>query len=283
MAIKTVTAENVAAAIAGTPVLGAETSKEPEAKAEPEKAAEPAKEPEKPRRSAQERIDELTREKYELDELARTEFEKRQELEQELGKLKTAPREMPAVQTDARPDRTKYKPEEASKYEDDLLAWNRKQAIADFQREQAQRDAQRRLTESAVKAREQLSDFDAVIARAPRDENCPLHIDAAVQASDFGAHLAYHLAKHPADKARLYAMSAAKALLELGKIESQYAKTEPAKASEPTPSTPKVPEPMPALTAGAGDVQVDMSKTDFATYKRRRLDEIRKEKARARA
>ena len=293
MAIKSVTAESLTQLVndraeAAKPVEAepaeepkAEATAEAKAEAKPEVPAEPPK-----KRSVQERIDELTREKYEHEEGWRHEYELRVAAEKQLADMKSKPAPA-ATQLPTRPDRTKYKPEEADKYEDDLLKWNRQIAIAEFSREQAQRETQRRLTESATKARESLSDFDSVIARAPRDENPPAHIDYAIGESDYGAHLAYHLAKHPADKARLYALSAAKALLELGKIEAQYAAPkaakEPAKET-PTPTPARVPDPMPSLKAGVGDVKSDLSAMtgkDFTLYKQRRLEEERKRRARA--
>jgi len=232
--------------------------------------------------SVQERIDELTREKKELEEFAEGEYEARSQLQRRIAELEAQvkPQE---VKKDERPDRTKYKPEEADKYEDDLLAWNRKQAIAEFQANAAKAALEARLRASAEAARETFTDFDEVIKRASRStEAVPAHVSEAIQESEYAGHVAYHLAKNPKQAKEIFALSRTRALLELGKIEEQYAK-KPVEPKGPTTTIPpvtKAPPPIAAVTSGSGDVAFDFSHADFKDYKRRRIEEIRKARRR---
>lgn len=309
MAIKSVTQNNLADYVAakragGAVIATAEQAVQAEAKVVETKAAEgtpivgtvtetvsnapdpgnqvPPKKAEAPKSSVQERINELTREKKELEEFAESEYEARQqaqrriaELESQVGSVK------PTVSEDLRPDRSKYKAEEADKYENELLAWNRRTAIREFQDQENRRRADEALKERTERARAEIEDFDAVIQSASRRQNdVPPHVVAAIVESDVGPHLAYHLAKNPTEAQRIFALTPARALLALGKIESSISVTpKAADANGTTPTiTPvtKLPTPTPSLTSGAADVTPDFAKMEFKDYKRRRIDEIRK-------
>jgi hypothetical protein len=310
MAIKSVTAENLAQFVAtqqqlGVPmatpdvavidkpppiVAGTETvSTAPDPGPQPDRKSEPKDEAkdDKPPRYWREQFDKQREmhkaETAEINEFAKSEFELRRQLQERNSQLEAQVKSVAPVPQDVRPDRNKYTAEQQEKYEDDLLAWNRRQAQREFREEAAETARQQRLAEMAERARERYSDFDEVISRQARVGGIiPPHVTAAVYESEAGAQLAYHLAKNPKEAERIFGLSPAKALLELGRLEQQYlAKPEtPAKATDvkPTPvPTTRAPEPMPSITAGTGDVPVDLSKeTDFRTYQRRRLDEQRK-------
>ena len=247
----------------------------PEPKLEEKPKAEEKKEA--PKNSVQERINELTREKRELEEFGEAEYEARVQAQRRIKELEaqTAPKEPEAK----RPDRTQYKPEEADKYENDLLEWNRKEAIKEFQASEFQRRTQERLTELTEKARAEISDFDEVIQSADRRrDNVPPHVIAAITESDLGPQLAYYLAKNPMEAKRIFSMTPAKALLALGKVETTFSKETPKEPQHldtaPKPIVTKAPAPMPSIQ-GTGDVPVDLRTAVFKDYQRKRLEEIR--------
>lgn len=309
MAVKSVTAENVAefaqarqamgSQIATPEQVAAQEAKVTEEKVEggrivgtvtetvstaPDPGSQEPTAKAKPRNGVQERIDEITREKKELEELAESEYQARLIAQRRVSELEAQVKPKVEEKKDERPDRTKYKPEEADKYEDDLLAWNRRQAIAEFQAESAKQQLQARLASAAAAARKDFSDFDQVIQRAARSsEAVPAHVSEAIQESDVAGHVAYHLAKNPAEAKRIFGLTRTRALLELGKIEEQYAK-KPQSESRAAPTIPpvtKAPPPVPAVESGPGEVSKDISgPMAFADYKRRRIEEIRKARRR---
>lgn len=282
MAIVSVTKENIADMVAARLPEQPKPAEPTKAEAKVEEVKE---EPEGKKKPIQERISELTRDKRELEEAWQSEYEARVIAENRLKELGTQkPKEEPK---DERPDRTKYKPEEAEKYENDLLAWNRREAIREFQAEQAklnaeaaQKAAQERLEALTREARKEIEDFDEVIESADRrKEIIPAHVVAAITESDKGPHLAYYLAKNPDEAKRIFGLTPARALLALGKIELNFtAKTETkpeVKAETKTPVT-KAPAPMPSISGGGGEIPKDLTKPmSFREYAAARREEIR--------
>ena len=285
MAVKSVTAENVAELVAARNAV--EPKKEPEpvkAEAIPieVKQEEPAGDHKK--KPIQERISELTRDKRELEEAWQSEYEARLLAQNRLKELE-AQKPKAEEPKDERPDRTKYKAEEAEKYENDLLAWNRREAIREFQAEQAklqaeaaQKAAEERLQALTIEARKEIEDFDEVIKSADRRrENVPAHVVAAITESDKGPHLAYYLAKNPDEAKRIFAMTPAKALLALGKVELNFTtKGDEKPAVETKTPVTKAPAPMPSITGGGGELPKDLSRPmNFREYAAARREEIR--------
>ncbi len=285
MAIQSVTKDSIAEMVAARQPAPPPKEPDPEkTQAAPVEAKQDEPEGDHKKKPIQERISELTRDKRELEEAWQAEYEARvtaQNRIKELEALKPKAEEP----KDERPDRTKYKPEEAEKYENDLLAWNRREAIREFQAEQAkiraeqeQREAEERLRERTEEARKEIEDFDEVIKSADRrSEMIPAHVVAAINESEKGPHLAYYLAKHPDESKRIFAMRPAKALLELGKIELNFtAKAAGEPKPEVKPNVTRAPAPMPSITGGAGEIPKDLSKPmDFREYARARREEIR--------
>lgn len=222
------------------------------------------------------RLKQLNQEKKDLEEFAREEYESRLALQNKLKEAETQPAPQ---REDARPDRSKYKAEEADKYEDDLLAWNRRQTKRELEAENYQRRLDENMRASKEAARKEYPDFDAVAQRAARrDIKLPPYINAAIGESKFGAHLVYHLNTHPEDEAEILSLPPATALLRLGEIQTQLkgkevVKETTAKAAPQIPPVTRAPPPVPALTSGAGDVSVDLSKADFKQYQRIRLEQ----------
>lgn len=308
MAIKSVTADNVAefaAARAQPPAPVAEktppetpeqasaqaaAAEVPGAKAEPKEA---------PKNSVQARIDELTREKKELDELAQTEYEARLQAQRRIAELEAQVKTVqpePKAEPKPRPDRAKY--DDPTKYENDLLEWNQEETLRKFraeqeqaQREAAQREAARRLEEQKETARAKFADFDEVIAHADKTLAIPATLkpvlDGVAVEGEHGVEVLYHLAKHPDEAKRIFALKPVAAAMALGRIEEQYmakaaAKAEAKPETTTQPPVSKAPPPLPSLSSGAtGTVVTDLSQPlSYKDYKRVRMGEIKQRRAR---
>lgn len=186
----------------------------------------------------------------------------------------------PAKKDIERPDRTKFT--DPDLYEDALLAWNRAEAIKEYEEKQAKEREETRkaqILEAASqrikKAIELVPDFAEVTGAA--DDFIPSHIAAYMQESEMFAELGYHFAQHPEDLNKLASMPArtysdlVRVGVALDKIESTLSPfAAPAKAtngatpkttngSQPNPDTDSVPsQPRAAapviqpLSAGSG-------------------------------
>jgi hypothetical protein len=169
-------------------------------------APDPGKqEPTAKKNPVQPRIDELTREKRELEEFAESEYGLRLRAEKRIGdleaELKTkAPAEAAKVE-EIEPDPAKYT--DQKEFLKDWGGWNRKQALKEFNAEQARINLQAQVEQQATrlaaqveKAREEFSDFNEVI-ESGLSIVVPNHIKQAIMESEVGAYLAYHLRKNP--------------------------------------------------------------------------------------
>jgi len=173
----------------------------------------------------QKRIDELTR--------ARREAERQVEYWRGVATqtAQEAPAEKPARDHYADPD----------DYVEALAEWKAEQAVAKVQQQQANQAANN-ARQSAWQAREAeavvgLPDYAAVVS----GNTTPVmpHVVDALLDSDHGPQLVYHIAKNPDVAARLNAMSATRAAIELGKLETTLmapAVKQPSNA--PAPITP---------------------------------------------
>ena len=317
MAIKTVNAENLVEFVKNRPDPTKVQS--PQAVADALKGSEPTQigvvgegeesistapkpegkpeEPKKPKDGIDARLKKVTEDYRELDEAFQEEYERRLKLEGELTALKATakPPEPEKPKGDPRPDRTMYTEAQATEYENDLLAWNRREARREYEAEQrerdqerAARDAEAAMVKKIAKAKADLEDFDDVIDKADRRTRADLkpHIKAAIYESEVGAHLAYELAKDEDLERRISAMTPARALLALGKLEEKYLKK--TEKEEVTPRVtvgsnlePRPPEPVTKLKESSGIVQTDLSQPmDFKSYRRVRLDQLREKRRR---
>lgn len=260
----------------------------------------------KKKNPVQPRIDELTAQKRELEEFAESEYEMRLRAERRIGELETELKTAkPAVVAEVKPEEIEPDP---TKYTDqkeflkDWGAWNRKEALKEFNKVEADRQAQvaiqeqnRRIAAQIEQAKADLPDFVEVIEGA-RQANpfVPEHIKVAIIESDVGAQLAYHIRKNPEDEKRLYALSPAKALLELGKLELKYTKKAEAsgdsssdtstKTSQDTSTNnlSKAPPPPPRLKGQEGGIVTAniSAPMNFKDYRAARLDQMRANKRR---
>ena len=278
----------------GNPVI--ETGVETSADAPPEPQANTETPKKGPKKDVQERIDELTRLRKEAEEFAEDEYNARLRAERRIGELEaqlTAPKpvEQPKAEAIKEPNPSDY--QDIAQFAKALTEYNRKlteQQIAEAREEERQRVAAERQNELMRQrvevAKSQFEDFDDVITAADRVKVVvPPHVQAAILESDYGPHIAYHLAKNPDDQKRIFALPAAKALLELGKIETSFEKSgsAPVKAEakpSPTIETTRAPAPVSSIKAEAGTVQSDLSKPmPFHEYARQRREQMRRRRA----
>lgn len=189
-----------------------------------------------------------------------------------------------------RPKRESFETQEA--YEDALLAHGR--ALDRQEREKAEREAaeqreqERRAevirvaNERLQRAAELVPDFQAVTEAA--DLRVPGHIAGYMQESDMFAELGYHFAQHPDIMEKLAKLSPAKALVEVGKIESTLkpfskggAATASEKASdghEPSSKTESA-SPAAANGKGAGPTQTESTQSGAGPSQKSRAPVIR--------
>lgn len=169
-----------------------------------------------------------------------------QAAEDELAKLRQ-PAAKPVEAT--KPERANFDSDAA--YQDALVDFRVKETIAKERREQAEQAEQQRHAEVIRVAHERLKaaaalvpDFKEVTEEA--DIRVPGHIAGYMQESEMFAELGYHFAKHPEVLERLQKLNPARALVEVGKIEStlqpfapsgeKASKTESANGAGPSPT-----------------------------------------------
>jgi hypothetical protein len=160
-------------------------------------------------------------------------------------------------------------------------------AARDEERNRIASERQAELMRARVEVAKSLySDFDDVIQAADRVKlTVPMHVQAAIMESDFGPQLAYHLAKNPDDQSRIFALPAAKALLELGKIERRFETPDNVAAtaavkSTPTIETTRAPAPVSSIKGDSGTINTDLTKPmAFQDYARQRREQMRKKRA----
>lgn len=324
MAIQTVTADNlagyvaerttkgsdiatgeqlVAAAEKATPktasvVVATGEEKTPDAPPEPQGSvadrAETATKKEG-KKDVQERINELTRLRKEAEEFAEDEYNNRLRAERRIAELENQltqakPVEPPKAEALKEPD-----PKDFADIAAFTKAWTdynskvTEQKIAQAREEERQRVAWERQNEEMRKrverAKADIPDFVDVIESADRVKlNVPPHVQALIVESDYGPEIAYHLAKNPDEQARIFAMTPAKALAALGRIEARYEKQESAEKkadSKPTPTieTTRAPAPVASIRGDAETASYDMSKPmPFEEYRRLRKEQMRRKR-----
>lgn len=208
----------------------------------------------KPKKDLQSRIDQITRKSYEHEReaaywrgIAETRSAKETTQERPAGK----------------PTADQF--EDHSEYVEALTDWKVDQKLGE--RDQRQEAATKATTwqqrADAVKA--EIPDFDTVLAgsTAPMSQA----MAQTIQESDMGPKVAYHLAQHPEESARIAGMSPLAAARELGKIEATLST---AKAAEPEPkkvtSAPTPPTPIGSGRSTVGDPG-KMSMSDYMAWR----------------
>lgn len=168
--------------------------------------------------------------------------ERAERLERELARLKTE--SAPPVKEEGPPNRQDFADDSA--YQEAMIDYRVDQKLkkqAEDQRRQNEEAERQRAANEAKqrveRAAELVPDYMQVVSGA--DIAVPPHIAGYMQESDMIAELGYHFAKNPDALDKLSKLTPAKALVELGKIESKLVpfgqKTESSKSAPAQPST----------------------------------------------
>jgi hypothetical protein len=261
----------------GKPSKTADASETPEETQEAEEKTE-EEEAEKPQKKGgfQRRIDKLTRDKRELEErltaleskLADKPADKAPEKPKEDGKPK-APR---SADFD---DWEKYEAAR-DKYQEDLSDWKYEQRdSARVEKDKATKAEDERKAAQAgwdakvTKAKEVFKDYDEVLEEAEESKvSVTPTMFAAMQDSEIGAHLGYHLMKNPDECARIAKLPAVGQVRELGKLEATLG----AALKPPAKRISNAPEPLKKIS-GAGktpDLDLKDESIPFKEWERRR-------------
>lgn len=230
----------------------------------------------------QKRIDELTRQRKESEEFARNEYNQRmlaerraQELEEKLSKLQP----QTFVEEKKKPVAADFK--SVDEYVDALADWKLEQKEtereANRQKQQEQEAANARIAawqERQEKARAEIEDYDEIVGKA--DMPIKGYLQEALIESEYGPHLAVHLAKHPKELERLNKLTPASALRELGKLETKFEKKAETVESTTTtakPASPPVsraPAPIDPLRSASAPVDKNPGALSFDEYRAQR-------------
>jgi hypothetical protein len=164
------------------------------------------------------------------------------------------------------------------KFQKDTSTFAAKQAVAEERARQAQERGEAEQAETAArvkanadKARKAHPDFDKVMAKVTNTEadRVPQFVLNYIFESEYGAEIAYHLAKNPEESKRIASLKPILGLAELGTLAATLSK--PAAASNGTANgTPPArerggaPPPITPLSgSGSGSVNTDPAKMSF--------------------
>jgi hypothetical protein len=144
--------------------------------------------------------------------------------------------------------------------------------VEQHQRTQAQQAEQTALTtawdKQEAEAKSKHDDYDEALA-ADTTRYHPAVL-SAIQTSELGAEVAYHLATHPEDAARISALAPAAAVRALGKLEARLeAAATPPAAPVPAPTPTPTPKPRPLTPVGgasSGGASVAPEAMDYDAY-----------------
>lgn len=134
-------------------------------------------------------------------------------------------------------------------------------AAAEAQKEQTTKQ------DAMVKAGVQLhDDFDEVVMQGARDGKWELSRDLGVLLldSEFGAQIAYDLAKDPEEALRVSKLSPAKQAAFLGRQEAKFEAAEASQGAAIVPKTPQAQPPPRLPKGGSGSLKVGADSSDFA-------------------
>lgn len=205
----------------------------------------------KPKNATQARIDEITRQRHEAQREAaywRSIAEQAKEKE-------------PSKQQDGEPAAEDF--EDHKEYVRALARYEAKQILAE-ERAAAQEKAKASTwAERATAAKAEMPDFDEVMASSTAPMS---HAMAeAIKESDIGPKVAYHLAQHPEEAARLANMSATSAAREIGRIEAALLAPKEAPTKKVT-TAPTPPNPIGSGRSTVGDPS-KMSMEDYMSWR----------------
>lgn len=219
-------------------------------------------------KGVQPRIDELTRKRHEAEREAA--YWKGVATQ---GKAPQPSADQPAANPKPTPDQF----DDYGDYIEALTEWKAEEKISKALTEREakaaqQQQAQTRATtweQRQAQARAAMPDYDAVLGAS--DAPVAAHVAEAIQDSEHGPALAYHLAKNPDLLDRLNGLSPRAADRELGRLEERLS-SKPAEpgtqpAAEPAPAkTTQAPKPAAVTSSQGRTIAQDPSKMTMAEY-----------------
>ncbi len=155
---------------------------------------------------------------------------------------------------------------------------------AEQERQQQEREktVTERYSDAVAKAASQYEDFeDGFIAlqRMPIPNGVAVQLREAIAESDLAPQLLHHLATNPQDVQRIAQLSPARAVAEIGKLESKLTASAPAPTPKPA-SAPAAPEPIEPLGGKAGTTGNTLPR-DPDEYRAKREQQMRERAAQA--
>lgn len=227
----------------------------------------------KPKSRTQTRIDELTAKRREAERDADYWRKKAEEAEQSRETT-------PETSGDAEPNPEDYDFGEADdKYLRDYGKWEgrmeSRQEAAEAELQSHVRALDAKWAESSAKAIDRYEDFDAVVVEGGKEGKwkCPPVVAVGIKDSDYGADIAYELAKDPIKADKLSSLSPLEQAREFGRMEERYAsKANPAAKADPQPEPKRKSNaptpPKNTVRGGGGRFTAGADTDDFAAFER---------------
>lgn len=188
--------------------------------------------------------------------------------ERELARTQAQSQPQTTQETDKPPARENFKSDQ--EYQDAVIDYRvdvklKAKAAQDAQAQQAsQQDAIRAQASARIAAAiEAVPDFTEVTEAA--DIEVPPYIAGYMQESELFAELGYHFAKNPEILERLAKLSPAKALVEVGKLETTlkpFSKTQAAQGEKPAAARSRAPAPITPVDSSGRQVKKDEREMD---------------------
>lgn len=223
----------------------------------------------------QKRIDELTKQREEF-RREKEEYARRLDETLSLLKQRKEPEQVAhETQDDPRPIRDGF--EDPDAYSEALADWSARQALKNYEVQQRQRSEQERAStefqkvlstweSNRAKAIEAHPDYEAV-AMNPQLQVAQ-HVGMALLHVPNGHEVLYYLGQHPEEAARISALGAPMAAIEIGMLSNKVA------APPPVTRAPAPAKPLTGNLNTAGEVSPD----EDPNYMERRLQELRTKK-----
>ncbi len=225
-------------------------------------------------KSVQERMDEMTAARREAERTAEAERRRADEAERALAEYRTGSDDGDELDPNAEPDPANYEFGEADlKYISDRATWSAMSRIRAEQEEAAFNTQLKTLDEGWQKqmaeATEKYPDFQKVVVESANSANpawkCSDVMLLAMQTSDHGADLAYHLASNPTESQRIWDMHPLEAAREMGRLEGRFMKPS-ADAPKPKIASEAPPPPGGKARGDGGRFAVAADTDDFAAF-----------------
>ena len=207
----------------------------------------------------QKRFSELTRQREEARQEAAKAREDKAELEKRLQALEDKGREVtPKADANGKPDRAQFT--DWGDYTDAMAQWAAKQALAERDKQDAEKATKAKNEEINSKwnervklAKQEIEDYDEVVASS--DVKISDVVRDAILESDVGPQIIYHLAEDSEFADKLNQMTVQAALKAIGRLEAKFEKTEQkevvAKETKKEVKVSKAPAPISPIKSGS--------------------------------